>query len=751
MLKNSYCNHVQHLHYSEHRKIFSLMSRTFNSPAADRHTHGQQAHLGGEIDNELSLQDYGDMLKDNRWLIAGIIGVALTVGLIYATLATPIYRANLLLQIEDSAPESKSFLADTTGLGEVKTTANGEMQVIASRTILGAAVDQARLQVNAQPLYLPILGSWLARNSQELSEPGIFGFGGYVTGSERIVVGKFEVPAALEDTDSFTITVIDQKNYVVTHELFDAAINGEVGEPVQHRLPEGTITILIDELSGNPGAKFNVSVSSRLRAIEGLQNRLLLSEQGRQSNVVNVALEDSNPVRLGVVLNAIADQYIRQNVDRKSAEAEKTLAFLDAQLPLFERQLRSSEDAFARVRNQNGTIAFDEEAKVWLKSSADLQAKVLELQQNRLDLRRTNNESHPKIQTLNLQIAAIQQELAAVNKRITAMPNVQRDALRLERDVRANSAQYQSMQNNALQMRLVREGKVGNVRLLDKAAVSKLPVKPQKGLIVAFALVLGTLLSLGVSVARARTRRGIRTAAALSVNTGLEVLGVIPFSPDQASETGKKRDASLGKVLAETQPHSATIESIRTMRAAMKPVLALASNNRILFTAPTHGVGKNFTSTNFALLLAQTGKKVLFVDADLRKAGELGAFSLVKAIGLSEVLANQTSFEVATRREVRANLDVLTSGKRALLATDLLESDAFAALLERVSDDFDYVVINAAPVLVAAETLTMAPLCGSVIIVARAGFTEASQINESVRRLAQVGGSVSGCAFNCTA
>lgn len=706
--------------------------------------------LAGEIDNELSLQDYGDMLRRNRWLIAGIIGLALAAGLMYATLATPIYRANLLLQIEDFAPESKSFLADSTGLGEIKTTANGEIQVLASRTILGAAVDQARLQISAQPLYLPVLGSWLARNSQELSDPGLFGFGGYVTGSERIVVGQFEIPTAMEDTEQFTVTVVDQKNYVVTHELIDTPINGEVGKRIQRQLPQGTITILIDELLGKPDAKFNVSVSSRLRAIERLQSRILLSEQGRQSNVVNVALEDSNPLRLGVVLNAIADQYIRQNVERKSAEAEKTLAFLDAQLPLFERQLRASEDAFARFRNQNGTIAFDEEAKVWLKSSADLQGNLLELQQNRLDLRRTNNESHPKIQTLNLQIAAVQQELATLNKRITAMPNVQRDALRLERDVRANSAQYQSMQNNALQMRLVREGKVGNVRLLDKADVSKFPVKPQKGLIVAFALVSGTLVALGVSIALARTNRGIRTAAELSMHTGLEVLGIIPYSTELSLAKQKRTDAPLGKVLAELQPHSATIEAIRTMRAAMKPILSIAENNRIIFTAPKPGVGKSFVATNFALLLAQTGKQILLLGADLRKTEEFRTFSLAKVSGLSEILTNQSSIEQAICREVRTNLDVLTTGQRDSLSTDLLESVAFAALLEQVSEAYDYVVINAAPVLSGAETLAMAPLCSTVIMVARAGVTEASEIHESVRRLAQVGGSVNGCAFNCS-
>ncbi|MGI4777613.1 MAG: polysaccharide biosynthesis tyrosine autokinase [Janthinobacterium lividum] len=701
-----------------------------------------------DTDDGPSLVEYRDMVLDRKWFIAAVMAVAFAASLLYVTLAAPIYRANLLLQIEDSAPASKSYLTDTTGLGELKTTASGEIQVLGSRMVLGAAVDQAGLQVEAQPRYAPFYGEWLARGATNLSTPGILGMGGYVTGTERIVVQRFDVPASFEDTGRFTITVLDDGHYVVRHPLLETAIDGVVGKPLEMKVPDGTFDIQISTLAGRRGAEFIVNVFSRLKAIERLQQRLLLAEQGRLSNVVSVSLEDSNRARLALTLNAIGDQYVRQNVERKSAEAEKTLAFLSEQLPVFERQLKTSEDAFARFRNEHGTIAFDEEAKVWLRSSADLQTNLLQLQQSRLDLMRISNDSHPKVQTLNQQIAAVQGQLANLNKKITAMPNVQRDALRLERDMRANDAQYQSMQNNALQMRLLKEGKVGNVRLLDGAMVSKEPVKPQKSLIVAFALILGALAGPAYAIFSGRARNGQHSPNELSARTGLELYGVIPQSREQMKIEAIGQKGKAGALLAEQYPHSRSVEALRGLRVSLKNTLNNARNNCILVTGATPNIGKSFVASNFAFLLAQTGKKVLLVNADFRKGNETGDFEVDRSIGLSEFLNGEIVLEQAIQVNLKSNLDLLPTGRLPDHPADLLESKSFADLLERLSAQYDHVLIDTAPILVAADAATVAPYCGCVLLVARAGLTGVKELTEGVRRLAQAGATVDGLLMN---
>ena len=701
-----------------------------------------------DTEDEPRLTEYRDIMIDNKGLIGGTVVVALLVGLLYVMLATPIYRANLLLQIEDLPPDSKQFVTETSGLFEVKTPATGEIQVIASRMVLDAAVDQTNLQINAQPRYLPLIGRWLSRRAVGLSEPGFLGLGGYVSGTERIQVARFEVPASLEDTEPFTITARDGGRFTVQHELLDAPLDGVVGQPLRKTFPDGAWQLQLSELAGKPGAQFRVSVASRLRTVERLQDRLQLTEQGRQSNVIGVTLEDSDRLRLGRVLNAIGEQYVRQNMERKSAQAERTITFLNTQLPLFQRQLQGAEDAFAQFRNKNGTVNFDEEAKVWLKRTADLQSTLMDLQRRHRDAERIFTELNPRLQNLNKDIEEVQVELEGLNARIAGMPHMQRDALRLERDVRVNSSLYQSLQNNILQMQLVKEGKIGNVRLLDKAVVSKVPAKPKKLLVLAFALLLGSLMGPALAIVLTRIRPGIQNPDEIELHTGLDVHAVVPYSPEQTVLEQRADNAASPAVLAEANPHSLSIEALRSLRVGLKHTVADAPNNRILITGATPGIGKSFIASNLATLLAQSGKRVLLIDADLRKGHLNGAFGLPREGGLSELVAGELDAQQVIRAHVRPNLDVLTTGKLPEMPADMLESQAFAQALDTLSLPYDRVVIDAAPVLVAADAAAVACACGVVLLVTRAGKSELGELNESIRRLVQAGAPVSGVLFN---
>ncbi|MDM0075415.1 polysaccharide biosynthesis tyrosine autokinase [Variovorax sp. J2P1-59] len=703
-----------------------------------------------DTEDEPRLSEYRDIMIDHKWLIVGTVVSALLAGLIYVTLATPVYRANLLLQIEDSVPDSKSkgSVTETSGLFEVKTPATGEIQVLASRMVLNAAAEQTDLQISAQPRHLPGIGRWLSRRATGLSDPGFLGLGGFVTGTERIEVARFDVPPSLEDTEPFTITAQGDGRYTVRHELLDAPLDGVVGQPLRKALPDGVLEIQLSELAGKPGAEFTVAVASRLRAIERLQERLQLSEQGRQSNVIGVTLEDSDRIRLARVLNAIGEQYVRQNMERKSAEAERTLAFLNTQLPIFQRQLQGAEDVFARFRNRNGTVDFDEEAKVWLKRTSDLQSSLLELQQRRRDADVAFTEQSPRIQLLNRQIGAVQAELNTLNTRIAGMPNLQRDALRLERDVRVNSTLYQAMQNNILQMQLIKEGKIGNVRLLDKAVVSKVPVKPQKTLVLAFALLLGALLGPALAILRTRFRPGIHNPDEIEAHTGLDVHAVVPLSAEQVLLDRRADRSTSGTLLADANPHSPSIEALRTLRVGLKLTMAEASNNRILITGATPGVGKSFIASNFATLLAQAGKRVLLIDADLRKGHLDNVFGLPREGGLSELITGEIGAQQAVHAQVRPHLDVMTTGKLPDMPADLLESQAFTQALDALSEPYDVVVIDATPVLVAADAAAVASACGVVLLVARSGKSKLGEVNESIRRLGQAGAAVSGVLFN---
>src|SRR4029079_5947401 len=137
-----------------------------------------------------------------------------------------------------------------------------------------------------------------------------------------------------------------------SHPQLAEGLTGNVGAPMVRSTPLGTVSLLVSSMDGKPGAEFNLTRRSRLATIEELQTNLKLAEKGKQSGVIDATLQSADPQRLTVILNEIGRQYVRQNVERKAAEAQKMLAFLDVQLPQFKKQLDVSEEAYNRYRNQ---------------------------------------------------------------------------------------------------------------------------------------------------------------------------------------------------------------------------------------------------------------------------------------------------------------------------------------------------------------------------------------------------------------
>lgn len=703
-------------------------------------------------DDEIHLAEYFDILVDNKWLVAGITALALIVGAAYALLATPIYRSNLLIQVEDAAPDAKSVLGDVSSLFEVKTPATGEIQVLRSRLVVGGAVDAARFYIDAKPAYVPLVGEWLSRRASSLSTPMTLpGLAGRVYGTEKIEVSRFDVPGGLEDQAPFVVTAMGEGRFEVEHPLLDAPFEGRVGQEITHDVPGagGAIVLRIDRLDALPGAQFNVSRYSRLRTIEDLQRNIQASEQGRQSNVISVELEDSNRTRLTAILNALGTKYVDQNRERKAAEAERTLSFLDEQLPEFKRQLERSEDAYTRFRNQNSTVAFDEEAKAALSQIVDLQTKLLDAQQKRREFIALFTPNHPRVQTIDQQIGLIQRNIDAINSRVSRMPTIQQEAFRYERDVRVNSELYQSLLTNSLQLRLVKEGKTGNVRLLDSAISPRLPVKPQKALVVALAGVLGLLAGVAVAFVRSMFFSGIRNPQEIESHTGMSVMSVIPYTQEQGVLEVRMESGQKGvHVLTVTNPESTTVESVRSLRIALQFAMLEGANNRVLITGPTPGIGKSFVSANFAAIMAAAGKRVLLLDADMRKGYINKQFGLAREGGLSELLVGEVTLEQAIHRQVVPNLDVLTSGRYPPNPADMLMSDTFARLLDTLSAQYDLVVMDAPPVLVAADAAAAGAHSAVVLLVARADQTQMGELVESVKRLRQGNVTPTGVVFN---
>jgi tyrosine-protein kinase Etk/Wzc len=703
-----------------------------------------------DSEEELDFVTILDVLIESRWLIGIVVAFFVVAGTLYAFLSNPVYEADLLIQVEDS-PESsaeKGILGDVSSLFDVKSTAAAESQILASRLVVTRAVDNLKLFIDAQPRYFPLIGNWIARRNQEPSTPGLFGMGGYAWGNERIDVGQFDVPESLED-DKFRLTVIDPTHYRLTGDDLAGPFVGQVGRIESVPSCCGKIILWVKSIRGLPETQFVLRRHSRMKSITDLQTNLDVEEKVKQSGVLIASLRDTDPVRVAAELNAVGDQYIRQNVERKSAEAAQSLEFLNSQLPVIKQRLDQAQQRYTTARNKLGSIDLTEEAKVVLQQSVDAKTKLLELEQQREALAARFNAHHPAIRTIDAQIATLRQYSDVASSRIKQLPDVQQQIVQLQLDVQVNTDLYTSLLNNYQQLQLVKAGKTGNVRLVDTAAIPEKPVKPKKTIVLAGSLVIGLFAGAVLAFVRNMLFRGISDPTELERRTGLHVYATIPLSTRQqelSKTSGAKQTGT--HVLAADSPGDPAIESLRSLRTALQFAMVNARNNVVLLTGSAPAVGKSFVSVNFAAVLAAAGKKVLLIDGDLRKGHLHQAFGLERGRGFSELVSGLSTFEQIVQRDLIAHLDFVSTGTLPRNPAELLLGDRVASYIEDLSKMYDVVLIDTAPALAAADAGILAPNAGTVFLVARAAVTKAGEIAEAVKRLAQNGVEANGVLFN---
>ena len=698
-------------------------------------------------DDAIDLLGLLDVLIDARWLIASVTALVLLLGGAYATLSRPVYEANTLLQVEDNKAGGGGAVGEAASLFEIKSSASAEMEILRSRLVVGQAVDDLQLHVTASPKYLPYLGGWLARRATGLSTPGFLGMDGYVSGNESIRLGLLEVPAALQG--QALLLVATEGGFELRGPDGQPLVQGKIGTPAEFGPSDDKGHILVSELKAKPGAHFNVARYSRLGVIEGLQRQLIIAEQGRQSGVIAVQLQGTDPQNITRTLNAVGANYVRQNVERKSAEAEKSLNFLGGFLPELKKQMEASEVRYNQFRNQNGTFDLGAEGSNYLQTAVKLQGDLLMLQQKRREQSAQFTAAHPVIQTLDAQIAAVSKEIAGLTSKVKTLPNVEQDLLRLTRDVKVNSELYLNLLTSSQQLRLVKEGKVGNVRVVDAPVVPERSIKPKRAQILVISGVLGLVLGMGLAFLRNSLRPGIKDPADIESATGLHVFATVPHSTEQEKLTKLIKAQTPGNhLLAITQPDDPGVESLRSLRTALQFAMLDARNNMVLFTGPTPGIGKSFTSANFAAVMGAGGKRVLLIDADMRKGHLHQFFGLKRGHGLSELISGSRTPSDVMNRAVVPNLDLITTGTLPPNPGELLMSPAILQLLQTLSAEYDLVLIDTPPVLAVSDSQVLAFHAGTVFLVARAGVTALGELQESTKRLGQTGVQVKGVVFN---
>ncbi|KVH46046.1 polysaccharide biosynthesis tyrosine autokinase [Burkholderia diffusa] len=709
-------------------------------------------HSGPALRPSYPVRRYWGMLCGGRRLILCTTLAGALIGAVYALCAAPVYRTDILFQVEQSPTDSKSTspTGDPSSVFDLKTDASTEIEVLKSRAVLDRAIDSTNLAVDARPHYLPLIGWRFVNAADGVSSPLP---GGYVYGTERIDVPTFDVPKRLLGK-RFALTVGDDGAYTLQRIGWfgrtGPAWQGRIGQPLHVETPQGPLDIFVRAVAGKPGARFDLTRYSDEEATAWLQKNALISERGKQSNMIGVTLDGTDPMHDSRVLNAIGDAYLAQNTQRKSEAADKLIRFMDAQLPQLKAQLEKAEGRFNAFRASHGTVNTSDEALALRQQSVDIETRVQTLQQRREELLTRFMPKHPAVVAVDAQLSDAQRSLDMTRKQIQQLPAVEQGVLQLQRDVAVDTALYTNLLNTRQQMMLARASKTGTVRIVDTAKVAEQPIGPHRGVAVVALLMVGLLAGAAIVIVRQRVVGTIGDAEEIEWTTGLPVFATVLHSPVAAQAELRPKAGRRGAraPVAPVAVQDAALESLRNFRAALQLSMPDASNPVVLISGPTTGVGKSFVAANIASLVGAAKRRVLLVDADLRKGSLHERFRYSRAPGLSDVVAGTHRLDEAIKRGVVPGLDFIAMGSIVPDPGELLLQPALAELIEQAASRYDMVVIDGPPLLPVADALVLGRLAGTVFLVARSGVTTLAELDESARRLEHAHIDVRGVVLN---
>ncbi|MBP8006347.1 MAG: polysaccharide biosynthesis tyrosine autokinase, partial [Acinetobacter sp.] len=491
-----------------------------------------------------------------------------------------------------------------------------------------------------------------------------------------------------------------------------------------------------------------ISKRSLPTAVKAISANYSVAEKGKLTGILGLNYQGQDKQHITKVLNAILSAYSAQNVARKSAETAQTLKFLDEQLPELKQQLDVAEREFNKFRQQYNTVDVTKESELYLTQSITLETKKIELQQQQADIAAKYTAEHPAMREINAQIAALNKMIGELNSTLKQLPDLQRRYLQLYREVEVKTQLYTALLNSYQQLRIAKAGEIGNVRIVDTAVEPVEPIKPKKLQILILAVFLGGFVGTLIALLRNMLRTGIKDSSQIERELDLPVYATVPRSPVQETRMSILMKKKNIPILAVKNSDDIAIESLRSIRTAIHFALSNAKNNIIMIAGPSPEVGKSFISTNLATIFAQSNKKVLLIDADLRRGYLHKYFNLDVKPGLSELLSSQAELGQVIHTTEVAGLNMITRGKNPTNPSEILGSEQFKALLEKLSSEYDHIIIDTPPILAVTDGIIISQYVGVNLLVARYAKSQMKELELSLNRFEQAGVKVNGFILN---
>lgn len=745
----------------------------------------KRANQGEQSEEQLNFQEiFFRCLVHWPWLVASVI-VCIVCAWGYLRLATPVYNISATVLIKDDKKgggASMSSELERMGLdGFVSSSSNvdNEIEVLKSKSLACEVVNSLGLFVTyqdedefpARELYRtsPVVVSLTPQEADQLSDPMEVAMTLQPTGAmeAQITIGEkeyrkqFEKLPAIFPTDEGTVA------FFANHDTLSSV-------PPESVTQERHITAFINRPS-SVAKEYTKSLS--------------ISSTSKMTSVAVIELENSNMRRGKDFINKLLEMYNVNANNDKNEVAQKTAEFIDERIGIISKELGSTEQDLENFKRTAGITDLTSEAQIALTGNAEYEKKrvenqtqinlIMDLQRymkgneyevlpsniglkdvalagaidrynemlvERKRLLRTSTENNPTIINLNTSIHAMRSNVQATldatlkglqitkedlareasrySRRISDAPTQERQFVSIARQQEIKAGLYLMLLQKREENAITLAATANNAKIIDEALADENPVSPKRMVIYLVALVFGVGCPVGIIYLIGLTKFKIEGRADVEKLTSLPVIGDIPLA-----------DQKSGSIAVFENQNNLMSETFRNVRTNLQFMLE-NGKKVILVTSTISGEGKSFVSSNLAISLSLLGKKVVIVGLDVRKPGLNKVFNLsTKGIGITQFLTNPAMdlMELVQPSDINKNLFILPGGIVPPNPTELLARDGLDKAIEILKKNFEYIILDTAPVGMVTDTLLIGRVADLAVYVCRADYTRKAEftlINE---------------------
>ena len=730
-------------------------------------TQPQNSAPGGEEDNIDIKRIIANII--NNWLLFAIgIVICLCVAILYARYSSAEWHvtSKILVQDEKNSPSAAiggGFNSDISSLFNVKSSADNEVQILKSRSLITEVVKQLQLNIRTYKKS--------ALKKVEIYNESPFGVSiGYKADTLK--------------TRYYDISILDKDTYKIHNSDEDIDIKAKFGEPVT--LKQYNITLQKSAMFV-PEGEYIISIEQVDATIDEFLKGVSVELSDKQSTTIDLSIDYPQPEKGEAILNALMQQYLLSNLQNKVQIADSTMSFINKEIDTVFTGLNSTEQKFEQYREENNIADISEQSKALVTSASDYYDK-LNQQSTQLtiisDLERLLNnpqnkqliptslvintadqsfgqaingyddllkdrdraslsytENNPVIQNYNKQIdnsrtnllqslnnyknglvvakQQLQKQNGVFRGQLKQVPSKERLYLDFQRQQQLKQDLYLFLLQKREETAISKTSTISSSRIIDYAKSDFLPFKPEKAIIYLIGLIIGIIIPGIYLFIKELLNIKINSKNDIERVTSAPIIGEISHNKDNFNivVTGNSR--------------SIISEHFRSLRTNLQYVIDASKSNVFLFTSSMSGEGKSFISLNLGNALALTGKKVVFMEMDLRKPKLSENMGLDNSNGFTNyIISKDTDYNKFIKHSpFTENCYLISSGPIPPNPSELLINDKMETLMNDLKRDFDYIIIDCAPVGLVSDALLLEKFADITFYVVRQNYTYKSQLN----------------------